>query len=45
MASWVESGEIPHDYDLLRQAIENICYYNARNYFNFPSSQDLGVAV
>ncbi|MGR5002079.1 glucuronate isomerase [Vibrio celticus] len=45
IAAWVENGEIPHDHDLLQQTIENICYYNARNYFNFPSSQNLGVAV
>ncbi|PMG79290.1 glucuronate isomerase [Vibrio breoganii] len=35
LASWVESGEIPYDLDLLRQTVENICYHNANNYFKF----------
>lgn len=36
LALWVEQGEIPLDMALLQQTIENICYYNALNYFNFP---------
>ncbi len=31
----VENGEIPNDMELLGSMIENICYYNAKNYFNF----------
>ncbi len=31
----VEKGLIPHDMDLLKEYVENICYYNAKNYFNF----------
>jgi glucuronate isomerase len=31
----VENGEIPDDMGLLGQMVENICFYNARNYFNF----------
>jgi len=31
----VENGEIPADMDLLGQMVENISYYNARNYFGF----------
>ncbi|MBD1388291.1 glucuronate isomerase [Neiella sp. HB171785] len=35
LATWVEAGEIPNDQDLLKQTIENICYYNAKRYFRF----------
>lgn len=31
----VESGELPHDMELLGQTVENICYYNARQFFAF----------
>ncbi|MGK7394338.1 MAG: glucuronate isomerase [Candidatus Cyclobacteriaceae bacterium M3_2C_046] len=31
----VENGELPHDMEWLGQVIENISYYNARNYFGF----------
>jgi glucuronate isomerase len=31
----VENGELPDEPELLGQIIENICYYNARNYFGF----------
>jgi glucuronate isomerase len=31
----VEKGEIPDDSELLGQMVENICYYNAKNYFKF----------
>jgi glucuronate isomerase len=30
-----ENGEIPNDTELLGMMIENICYYNAKNYFKF----------
>ncbi len=29
----VENGEIPNDESLLQSLIQNICYYNAKNYF------------
>lgn len=32
----VERGEIPDDPDWLGKVVENICFYNARNYLNFP---------
>ena len=32
----VENGEIPDDMELLGQMVENICFNNAYNYFNFP---------
>jgi glucuronate isomerase len=31
----VENGEIPHDMELLGKMVENICFNNAKNYFNF----------
>ncbi len=31
----VEKGLIPHNMDLLRKYVEDICYYNARRYFDF----------
>ena len=33
----VVNGELPNDIPWLGQMIENICYYNAKNYFNFES--------
>jgi glucuronate isomerase len=32
----VTRGEVPADMDLLGQMVENICFNNARDYFNFP---------
>ena len=34
----VENGEIPNEPDLLKPLIQNICYYNAKNYFQLVSS-------
>jgi len=31
----VENGELPADMDWLGQMVQNICYYNAKNYFGF----------
>lgn len=31
----VENGEIPNNMELLGQMVENICFNNAKNYFNF----------
>lgn len=31
----VENGEIPHDMELLGTMVENICFNNAKSYFNF----------
>jgi glucuronate isomerase len=32
----VENGEIPADMELLGQMVENICFYNAKEYFCLP---------
>ncbi|MFY0653401.1 MAG: glucuronate isomerase [Cyclobacteriaceae bacterium] len=31
----VEKGLVPNDMELLGKMVEDICYYNAKNYFNF----------
>jgi len=31
----VEKGLIPDDETLLQEMVEGICYYNAKNYFEF----------
>ena len=31
----VVNGELPHDMDLLGGMVQNICYYNAKNFFQF----------
>lgn len=33
--TWVENGEYPQDYEVLRELVENISYYNALNYLGF----------
>ncbi len=32
---WVEEGEYPRDMKLLTKIAQDICYYNAKNYFDF----------
>lgn len=34
VGTWVEEGELPNDEALLEKLITNICYNNAKNYFN-----------
>lgn len=34
IGSWVENGEYPNDFDTLSEIIKNICYYNAKSYFD-----------
>ncbi|WP_420582282.1 glucuronate isomerase [Reichenbachiella sp.] len=34
----VINGEIPHDMDLLGKMVEDICYLNAKSYFDFKES-------
>lgn len=33
VGEWAENGEVPNDIEFLGSLIENICYYNAKNYF------------
>jgi glucuronate isomerase len=32
----VENGEFPDDIEFLGKIVEDICYFNAKNYFDFP---------
>ena len=34
----VENGELPSDMKLLGSMVQNICYYNAKNFFQFESA-------
>ncbi len=36
----VENGEIPHDMELLGKMVENICFNNAKEYFNFNNKSN-----
>ncbi|MFA0413942.1 glucuronate isomerase [Vibrio renipiscarius] len=42
LGQWVDEGQLPNDEPLLKQSVENICYYNAKQFFNFHPSLDLG---
>lgn len=35
IGKWVENGEFPEDYDVLKEIVEGISYNNAVNYFKF----------
>lgn len=35
LGKWVEDGEYPNDMQVLTKIASDICYYNAKNYFNF----------
>lgn len=35
IGTWVENGEYPSDENELKKLVQNICYYNAKNYFSF----------
>ena len=35
IGKWVEDGEYPRDMETLKKIAEGICYYNAKNYFEF----------
>lgn len=35
LGSWVETGEYPQDYDILKELVEGISYHNALHYFGF----------
>lgn len=35
IGTWVEEGEYPEDYEALKEIVEGICYYNAKEYFEF----------
>lgn len=35
VGTWVEDGEFPADYDILKEIVKGICYNNAVKYFDF----------
>ena len=35
LGKWVEDGEYPRDMEMLKKIAEGVCYYNAKNYFDF----------
>ena len=35
IGTWVENGEYPADENELKKLVQNISYYNAKNYFSF----------
>ncbi len=35
LGEWVENGEIPNDEELLKTVVQDICYYNVKEYFGF----------
>ena len=35
IGGWVEKGEYPNDEKTLKELVEGICYYNAKEYFGF----------
>lgn len=35
IGEWVEDGEYPRDMDTLKKIARDICYFNAKNYFDF----------
>lgn len=34
IGKWVENGELPYEEEILKSMIQEICYLNAKNYFN-----------
>ncbi|MFL9482549.1 glucuronate isomerase [Chitinophagaceae bacterium LWZ2-11] len=35
----VENGELPNDVPWIGKIVQDICYYNAKNYFNWPKNE------
>jgi len=33
IGSWIEKGEVPQDYDFLGKIVQDVCYFNAKQYF------------
>lgn len=36
IGSWIEKGEVPKDYAFLGKIVQDICYFNAKQYFELP---------
>ncbi|WP_342387973.1 glucuronate isomerase [Salinicoccus bachuensis] len=37
LGEWVEAGMVPDDRELLKEYVEDICYYNAKKYFGLEN--------
>ena len=40
VGGWMESGEIPPDFETFGAMVQDICYRNAKSYFDIPGVQD-----
>ena len=40
IGEWMENGEIPADFDTFGKMVQDICFNNAKNYFNMPGVED-----
>ena len=40
VGGWMENGEIPDDFDTFGGMVQDICYRNAKNYFDIPGVTD-----
>ena len=36
LGTWIENGEVPADWDMVGGIVQDICFHNAKTYFNFP---------
>ena len=40
VGGWIETGEIPPDFETFGGMVQDICYRNAKNYFTIPGIED-----
>ena len=40
VGGWIETGEIPPDFETFGSMVQDICYRNAKNYFAIPGIED-----
>ena len=36
VGEWMEKGEVPADWDMMGEIVQDICFNNAKTYFHFP---------
>ena len=36
LGTWMENGEVPADWDMIGGIVQDICFHNAKRYFDFP---------
>lgn len=37
LGTWIENGEVPADWDMVGGIVQDICFNNAKTYFEFPA--------